>query len=187
METFDDCKVLAVPYKNLTTSKTVSILSQMQKQVKDGKIISGISKDEAKIDIMEILRTHSLNMAAWERFIIILTRSDEEYCSNEDETDDFVRKARKYIEGQNAFSMPIIVDLSVVNSYWENKEIYPRKVALKRARLDASVIESNPAKRAEIDSYAKITEYIQELETMIVEATNTPPSQMAQSYRITQR
>ena len=180
----DDLKLLAVPFKKLSITQVFSNRNTIMHDVKNGEIQSGrddFHREEARKDIMEVLRCHSLSMPAWERFVLILTTSYEQYSSNEDEIDDFERKGKRFLEtGQNAFSVPIYVDMSVVNIHWETKEVYPRKTAAKRSQLDASIHETNDAKRSEMDSYSKIADYINQLEEMILTATNVKPDQMAE-------
>ena len=116
----NDLKLLAVQWKRLSTTQVFSIRNTIMHEVKDGEIKSGkgeVHKGEAKIDIMEVLRCHTLSMPAWERFVLILTTSYEQYSSNEDEIEDFERTGQRFLEGQNAFSVPVHVDMSVVNLY----------------------------------------------------------------------
>jgi len=180
----DGCLIF-VPYKDLSDTQLIQITRQMLHDVTPNNIV--VTADVAKDIIQQVLKCHSLSLAAWEKGVLVYTLAPESYIRDEDIQDDYEREARNLIQKFTAYTLPCIIDKSVVNEAWESKMILAgeilRQGGTKRNVHDASIYETNDAKVHHFDNeFDELHSHIDKMDTIFLQFTSAAAEQKVDLY-----
>ena len=167
----DDDKLYLIPYSEMTSKQLIKFAKQCLHEVKNAST-NVTSSGEAKEVIAHVLKCQALSTSVWlnNDGMLILTCEPEKYNVEEDVQDMWDRLASRVGENQNACATPIIVDASIVNKYWNEKEITrPDRLTqqnYKRNLLEASIHEVSEQKTMKQDTQSMLISIKEGLEDL---------------------